>query len=57
MFYLLLFTLDLCKDENRGKGLWKFNNSLSMNSDFVTEMKYHKKSTQETLQKVGITDY
>ena len=26
----LLFSLDLCKDENRGKRLWKFNNSLSM---------------------------
>ena len=30
----LLFSLDLSKDENRGKGLWKFNNYLGMNSDF-----------------------
>ena len=30
----LLFSLDLRKDENRGKGLWKFNNYLGMNSDF-----------------------
>ena len=30
----LLFSLDLHIDENRGKALWKFNNSLSMTSDF-----------------------
>ena len=30
----LLFSIKLRTDENRGKGLWKFNNSLSMNSDF-----------------------
>ena len=53
---LLLFSLDLCKDENRVKGLWKFNNFLSMNSDSVTEMKYHTKSNLQTLKKVDITD-
>ena len=52
----LLFSLDLCKDENRGKGLWKFNNSLSMNSDFQTKMKFHIKSTLETLEIEGIRD-
>ena len=52
----LLFSLDLCKDENRGKGLWKFNNSLSMNSDFQTKMKFHIKSTLETLEIEGIND-
>ena len=34
---LLLFSLDLRKNLNRGKGLWKFNNSLSMNCEFVTK--------------------
>ena len=34
---LLLFSLDLRKNLNRAKGLWKFNNSLSMNSEFVTK--------------------
>ena len=34
----LLFSLNLRKDENRGEGLWKFNNFLSMNSDFQTKM-------------------
>ena len=53
---LLLFSLDLRKDENRGKGLWKFNNSLSMNSDFQTKMKFHIKSTLETLEIEGIRD-
>ena len=33
----LLFSLDLHKDENRKNGLWKFNNSLSMNSYFQTK--------------------
>ena len=47
---LLLFSLDFPKDENRGKGLWKFNNSLSMNSDFQTKMKFHIQSTLETLE-------
>ena len=40
----LLFSLDLRKYKNRGKGFWKFNNSLSMNSDFVTKMKFHIKT-------------
>ena len=52
----LLFPLDLCKVENRGKGLWKFNNSLSMNANFVTKMEFHIKATLETLQK-GTTDF
>ena len=53
----VLFSLDLCKDENSGKGLWKFNNSLSMNSDCVTKMKFHIKSTLETLEIEGIIDF
>ena len=28
-----------------------------MNSDFVTKMKFHIKSTLETLEKEGITDF
>ena len=36
----LLFSLFLNKkEENRGKGLWKFNSSLTTNSDFVEKMK------------------
>ena len=50
----LLFSLDLRKDENRGKELWKFNNSLSVNSDFQAKMKFHIKSTLETLKIEGI---
>ena len=46
----LLFSLDLRKDENRGKGFWKFQNSLSMNSDFQTKTKFHIESTLEILQ-------
>ena len=51
-----IFSLDLRKDGNWGKGLWKFNNSLSMNSDFQTKMKFHIKSTLETLEIEGISD-
>ena len=50
------FFLDLRKDENEGKGLWKFNNSLGMNSHFQTKMKFHIKSTLETLAIEGIRD-
>ena len=46
----------LTKDENRGKRLWKFNNSLRMNSDFQTKMKFQIKSTLETLEIEGIRD-
>ena len=52
----LLFSLDLRKDENRGKGLWKFNNSLSMSSHFQTKIKFHIKSTLETFEIEGIRD-
>ena len=54
-----LFSVDLRKDKNRGKGLWKFNNSLSMNfeHDFLTKIKFHIKSTLETLEIKGITDF
>ena len=52
----LLFSLKLRTDKNRGKGLWKFDNSLSMNSDFQTKMKFHIKSILETLEIKGIND-
>ena len=52
----LLFSLKLRTDENRGKGLWKFNNSLSMNSNFQTKMKCLIKSTLETLDTGRIND-
>ena len=54
---LLWFSLDLPKDENSCKGLWKFNNSLNMKFDFVTKLKFHIKSTLETMEKDGITDF
>ena len=53
----LLFSLDLRKDENSAKRLWKFNNSLTMNSDFATKMNFHIESPLESLEKEGITDF
>ena len=47
----LPFFLDLRKNENKGKRIWKFNNSLSMNSDF------HIKNTLKTLEKDRISDF
>ena len=47
----LLFSLELRNDKNRGKGFSKFNSSLSMNSDFVTKMKFPIKNTLETLER------
>ena len=40
----LLFSLDLRKYQNRGKGPWKFSNSLSMNSEFVTKKNFTLKA-------------
>ena len=42
----LLFSLDLHKDENTGKGCWKFNNSLIINSSFL-----------KTFEKEGIMNF
>ena len=36
---------------------WTFFNCLSMNSDFLINMKYYIKSTLETMEKEGITDF
>ena len=44
------------EDEARGKGLWKFNNSLTLNSDFVDKMKAHITNIQKNLEKENIRD-
>ena len=38
-------------------GLWKFNNSLSMNSDFQTKIKFNIKIILETLEMAKITNF
>ena len=52
----LIFTLSTNQDEGRGKGVWKFNNSLALNSDFVDKMKAHIANTQKSLDKENIRD-
>ena len=52
----LIFTLSTNQDEGRGKGLWKFNNSLALNSDFVDKMKSHTANTQKILDKGNIRE-
>ena len=44
------------QDDARGKGLWKFNNSLSLNSDFVDKMKGYIANTQKNFDKENIRD-
>ena len=51
--YPLIFNLSMNQDETRGKGLWKFSNSLALNSDFVDKM---LANTQKNLDKENLTD-
>ena len=44
------------KDKNRGKGLWKFNNSLTANDEFVDKMKIYIKDILENMDKENIVD-
>ena len=44
------------QDEGRGKCLWKPNNSLALNSDFVDKMKAQIANTQKSLDKENIRD-
>ena len=44
------------QDKGRGKDLWKFNNSLPLNSDFVDKIKAHIANTQKSLDKENIRD-
>ena len=44
------------QNEARGKGLRKFNNSLTLNSDFVDKMKTHIANIQKKLDKENIRD-
>ena len=52
----LIFTLSTNQDEGRGKGLWKFNNSLALNSDFVDKMKALIANTHKSLDKENIRE-
>ena len=44
------------QDDAIGKSLWKFNNSLSLNSDFVDNMRGYIANTQENLDEENIRD-
>ena len=44
------------QDEAKGKGLWKFNNSLALNSGFVDKMKTHIPNILKSLGKENIRD-
>ena len=44
------------QDEVRRNGLWKLNNSLALNSDFVDNMKAHIANAQKVINKENIRD-
>ena len=44
------------QDEGKGKGFWKFNNLLALNSDSVDKIKVHIANTQKSLDKENIRD-
>ena len=43
-------------DISRGKGFWKFNNSLHPKPDFITELKNHLKVISSKMSAEQITD-
>ena len=53
----LSFTLSTNQDEGIGKGLRKFNNSLTLNTDFIDKLKDHIVNTQKSLDKENIRNY
>ena len=52
----ILFSLDMIKEGQRRKGLWKFNSSLSSNKRFVRNMKNHIATTTIFLNEENIFD-
>ena len=44
------------QDEPGGKSLWKFNNSLALNSDFFDKIKAHIENTLKNLDKKNVRD-
>ena len=52
----ILFSLDMIKEGQRRKGLWKFNSSLSSNKRFVRNMKNHIATTIIFLNEENIFD-
>ena len=52
----IFFSLPKNIDVSRGKGLWKFNNSLCHKLDFITELKNHLKDTCNRMSAEQITD-
>ena len=49
---LILFVLKLDKESQKGRGLWKFDNSKLSDENFVLEMKGHIAMPMETLKKI-----
>ena len=52
----ILFSLDMIKEGQRGKGLWKFNSSLSSNKRYARNVKNHITTTTIFLNEENIFD-
>ena len=50
----ITFSLEFQEEESRGKGLWKFNNSLLQNNEFKFKMKDH---ISKTIEKMNTEKY
>ena len=53
---LILITLSKINKLDRGKGFWKFNNSLKKNEDYVETIKNVIKSTLRSLDEQGVNN-
>ena len=52
----IFFSFSKNPETPRGNDLWKFNNSLCSNIDYITKLKNHLKLIQKTILKENITD-
>ena len=52
----ILITLSKINEFDRGKGFWKFNNSLKKNEDYVETIKNVIKSTLRSLDEQGVNN-
>ena len=52
---LIIFSLGLTEEKNRGNAPWKFNNSLTTTSDFITKIKINIKDHLIKISKESIS--
>lgn len=53
---LIIFSLGLTEEKNRGNAPWKFSKSLTTTSDFITKLKINIKDHLIKISKESISD-